>query len=443
MLTLAAARGIAEPPSTESRSGRYCPHDPTARQSEFLALNGLEALYGGAAGGGKSDALLMAALQHVHRPRYAALLLRRTYADLSLPGALMDRCGDWLRASDAHWNDQKKTWTFPSGASITFGYLETEKDKYRYQGAEFQFIGFDEATQFSETQYRYLLSRLRRLAGAEVPLRARCASNPGGVGHEWVKSRFVKAADPERPFIPAKLEDNPHLDREEYEKSLAQLDHITRAQLRSGDWDVLPEGRKFKREWFSFLDPHEIPEALRCVRFWDMAATEPKPGADPDFTCGVKMGVTPNGQYVILDVRYERGAPGSVETLIKRTAIEDGRACEVWMEEEGGSSGKVVTDHYTRKVLPGYAFRGLRSTGSKEVRANPVSSQAEAGNVLLVRAPWNAPYLDSICAFPTEGVHDDDVDATSGALGVLTVEDENPLGGLLAQGSTQGWSPRL
>lgn len=215
----------------------FCPQQPTEKQREFMALDCLEALYGGAAGGGKSSALLMAALQHIHVPGYAALILRRTYADLSLPGAIMDRAHDWLRGTGAVWNERDKRWTFPSGASLSFGYLETDKDKYRYQGAELQFIGVDELTQFPEQSYRYLLSRLRRLEGHAVPLRARAASNPGGIGHEWVKRRFLDSTNPGRRFVPALLDDNPHLDAVAYRTSLAQLDESTRRQLELGLWE--------------------------------------------------------------------------------------------------------------------------------------------------------------------------------------------------------------
>jgi hypothetical protein len=221
----------------EALQREWAPHKPTAKQLEFLGLDCLEALYGGAAGGGKSDALLMAALQFVNVPGYAALLLRRTYADLSLPGALMDRAHEWLQGSGTEWRDTDKTWRFPSGASITFGYLETERDKFRYQGAEFQMVGFDELTQFTETQYTYLLSRLRRLQGSTIPLRARGATNPGGIGHEWVKRRFVdQATSNGRRFVPARLDDNPHVDQEAYDAALQQLDTTTRMQLRDGLW---------------------------------------------------------------------------------------------------------------------------------------------------------------------------------------------------------------
>lgn len=237
---------------------KYSPHAPTDRQRLFLDLPHTEAFYGGAAGGGKSDALLMGALQYADVPGYAALLLRRTFQDLSKPKALLDRAREWLAGSGARWNEQKKQWRFPSGAVLAFGYLENEADIYQYQGAEYQFIGFDELTQFTERQYTYLFSRLRRLAAVDIPLRMRSASNPGGIGAEWVQERFIpdgwlpemgreigiieKAG---RAFVPAKLVDNPHLDQASYEQSLSELDDVTRAQLLEGDWQVRERGNIF------------------------------------------------------------------------------------------------------------------------------------------------------------------------------------------------------
>lgn len=214
----------------------YIPHTPHPKQAEFLALDCREALYGGAAGGGKSDALLMGALQHVHVPGYAALILRRTFRDLNQADAIMARSHAWLRGTDARWNDRDKRWTFPSGATLTFGYLDTDGDRYQYQGAAFQFIGWDELTQFPEAWYRWLFSRLRRLQGVDVPLRVRAATNPGGLGHEWVRRRFIDPGDPAKPFVPAKVADNPSLDAAEYLGSLAELDSTTRAQLEHGAW---------------------------------------------------------------------------------------------------------------------------------------------------------------------------------------------------------------
>lgn len=400
---------------------KYIPHDPTVKQGEFLLCNDKEALYGGAAGGGKSNALLMAALQYVEVPGYAAIIFRRTYKDLALPGALMDRAHKWLDTTDAHWSENNKTWTFPSGATLTFAYLATENDKYNYQGSEYQFVGFDELTQFEESQYRYLFSRLRRLEGVQVPLRARVASNPGGRGHEWVKQRFFVEGDKSgRIFIPAKLEDNPYLDTKEYEQSLMELDPVTRAQLREGNWDVLPDGNKFKRGWFKIVD--DYPKDGRTVRYWDLAATEPKPGKDPDWTAGAKV-LEKDGQYWILDVRRDRLTPKGVEEFILQTAETDGREISIYMEREPGSSGVNTIDYYARKVLKGFAFQGHNTTGSKEVRANPVSAAAENGNVFLVRGDWINAFLDEITSFP-QGAHDDMVDAVSGAFGKLVEAKE-------------------
>lgn len=230
----------------------FIPHVPTPKQQAFLWLNCLEAMYGGAAGGGKSDALLMAALQYVDVAGYSAILFRRTFPDLNQPGSLIPRSKEWL-AGQARWNENEHRWTFPSGATLTFGHLQYEDSKLQYQSAEFDFIAFDELTQFSETQYRYMFSRLRRRAESKVPPRMRAASNPGGPGHRWVKARLIdKNAEDDTPeavaeakariFIRSGLADNPHLDRAEYRRALNVLDPQTRAQLLEGDWNAREPG---------------------------------------------------------------------------------------------------------------------------------------------------------------------------------------------------------
>ena len=148
----------------------------------------------------------MAALQYVDVPGYAAILFRKTFAELTLPEALMDRAAEWLhpfrKSKEVHWSEQKKLWTFPSGAKLTFGYLEHSGDRRRYQSAAFHFVGFDELSHFEKLDYTYLFSRVRRLTNMKdvgVPLRLRSTSNPGGPGHVWVKHRFIdKDKDPTR-----------------------------------------------------------------------------------------------------------------------------------------------------------------------------------------------------------------------------------------------------
>lgn len=218
---------------------RWCPHDPTPKQAEFLG-DDRDLLYGGSAGGGKSDVLLMGALQHVHVPGYAALLIRRTFKDLNQPSAIMARAQDWLRGTPAVWSERDKRFTFPkSGAIIQFGYLDHATDLNQYQGGEYQYVGVDELTQFPEQWPRYLFSRQRRPKEgplSKVPLRFRAGSNPGGIGHEWVYQRYVDPETASGRFIPALLEDNPHLDREAYLESLSHLDEVTRMQLERGIW---------------------------------------------------------------------------------------------------------------------------------------------------------------------------------------------------------------
>lgn len=217
----------------------YIPHRPTPRQADFLALTTDEGLYGGAAGGGKSDGVLMDQLRFVERPGFTGMLFRKTYADLSLPGALMDRAHEWLAGSGARWNDQKKIWTFSTAGApsrVGFGYLETDADMFRYQGMQVHRIGVDELTQWRKAPYLYLTTRIRKLSSDGIPCGMRGATNPGGIGHEWVHERFIDPETAIAPFVPAGLKDNPHLDQADYAQRLAKLDAVTRAQLLDGLW---------------------------------------------------------------------------------------------------------------------------------------------------------------------------------------------------------------
>lgn len=398
------------------RLNRYIPHTPSVKQYAFLLLPHGEAMFGGAAGGGKSDALLMAGLQYADVPGYSALIIRRTFRQLSLADGILVRSHEWLRSTDAHWKGDTKTWTFPSGATLTFGHMDNENSKYDYQGSAFDYVAFDELTQFMESQYLYLFSRMRRGQGSKVPTRMRAGSNPGGIGHEWVKRRFVLNVDndPNRVFIPARLEDNPYLDREEYRKNLALLDPVTRRQLEQGDWDVQPEGEYFKKEYFEIVQ--DWPRDCEyMVRYWDLAATEKSSVAsDPDWTVGTKLAKKDGVSYIV-DVQRLRGSPQRVETMVRNTAILDGIGTNVFIEQEPGASGKSLVDHYQRMVLPGYAVRSDRVTGDKEVRAAPLSAAAEAGNVKLVEGSWIPDWLQEVSSFPNEGIHDDQVDSASGA----------------------------
>lgn len=376
-------------------------------------------MYGGSAGGGKSLALLVAALQYVEVPGYSALLLRRSFADLNLPKALIPLSHLFLQETDAKWDGQKYRWTFPSGATLSFGYLATDVDKYRYQGAEFSFIGFDELTQFTESQYSYLRSRLRKPASLKVPLRMRSASNPGGVGHIWVKSRFI---DPKtrgnRVFVPARLEDNPHLDKQSYEESLNELDPITRKQLRHGDWNASPNDGIFKSEWFRRYEDvgdfyrlsNEQGETwmvkkadCRVFATMDVAGSE---RTQADWSVLQKWAITPSYDMLLLDQwRGQNQIPDVVATAARK--------CWEWDVEFLGveKDGIGLAAMQTLRQR-GLAVKALATGGKDKIkRATAATIRMEAGTVHFPKnAEWLEQITEEILLFPN-AEHDDSVDA--------------------------------
>jgi predicted phage terminase large subunit-like protein len=396
---------------------RWIPVTPTPKQAVFLTLPVAEALYGGSAGGGKSVALLAAALQFVDVPGYRAMLLRRSYSDLNLPEALIPMSHAWLEGTDASWNGRLNEWTFASGATLTFGYLDTDADKYRYQGSALQFIGFDELTQFQEAQYRYLFSRLRRTTDNSAPLRMRAATNPGGVGHEWVRRRFLDSTDPQRRFVPAKLEDNPYLDGDAYDRALRQLDPVTRRQLRHGDWLAAADGL-FPRGWFRYYrkrtDRYELGDrkiaADQCARFAtvDVAGTEKRSaGHDPDWTVIQVWDLAATGELLLVDQWRGRVTTPEVESTILRLI----KQYEIpWIGIEVAGLGLAVVQSLRRR---GLAVRALKASGNKVIRSQAAQIRMEAGTVYFPAGAKWADDLESELALFPGGAHDDQVDALS------------------------------
>ena len=194
---------------------------------------------------------------------------------------------------------------------------------------------------------------------------------------------------------------------------------VDRERLLKGNWKIKPAaGKVFNRGWFKVVDV--APAGGREVRFWDFAATETKMKGDPDYTAGGKVrqiGEGDNRQWYILDVTYDQINPAVTNNAIKNLAGQDGNLCHVAWEEEGGASGKRDSQHIA-SMLAGYAVEGIRSGADKVMRAKGLASQAEAGNVILVRAPWNDTFLSQMHGFP-ETAHDDMVDAASGAFNYL------------------------
>ena len=226
-------------------------------------------------------------------------------------------------------------------------------------------------------------------------------------------ARFVDATEPDRIFIPARLIDNPYLDQEQYRGSLERLDAVTRAQLLLGDWRMRPEGAMFRRRWFSVVEAGPA-QVSRRIRYWDKAATDEGSGAR---TAGVRIAKSSEGLYYVESVVAGRWSALKRELVIKQTAEADGSATTIYLEQEPGSGGKESAEASVRN-LAGFAAHLDRVTGSKIERAQPLAAQAEAGNVRIVRGPWNQSYLEELCAFPL-GVLKDQVDASSGAFNML------------------------
>lgn len=364
-----------------------------------------ESFYGGAAGGGKSSALLMAALMYVDEPEYHALILRRHHTDLTQADALIPRSHEWLGGTRARWNDNEKRWTFPTGSTLSFGYLAGPRDHERYQGAAFQFVGWDELTQFPEYQYRYLFSRQRRHEGSTIPLRMMGAANPGGVGHDWVFERLIVGATPPRRFFqPASLNDNPHLDRAEYVKALAELDPITRDQLLNGLW-VLPKGaRTFSRRWWSGqnrYDPTNAVMAARAEERWisfDTASKDEGTNAYTAWTVGEL--VVPEGalgrRLLLRDAGRERlQFPDLLQTIeqVAKRHNEDGKLEGIVIEDKSTGTPAYQT---LKAAAPSWLARLLclyQPVASKEERWSQAAVWCKLGCVWLPHAHESVPWL--------------------------------------------------
>ena len=259
----------------------WLPHE--GAQTEFLSRSEFEVLFGGSAGPGKTDCLVAGLLRDIDKPRYKALLVRRTYPQLR---EIMDRCWRLYPTLGGVFKVTDKRWEFPSGATIDLGHMQHEDDKYNYQGSEYHRVGIDELTQFTETQYTYLFSRLRTTDPGIVP-QILSATNPGGIGHYWVRERFVTITDPlrtyhdpktglARVFVPAKIEDNPtlFLNDPSYLARLEALPEIERMRLRHGIWDAF-EGQVFTElsQRLHGCEAFDIPPEWEryCVLDWGFA----------------------------------------------------------------------------------------------------------------------------------------------------------------------------
>jgi hypothetical protein len=253
-------------------------------QTEFLRRDEFEGFAGGAAGPGKTDLLIVGALEHVDHPKYHGLILRRTFPRLQ---EIIDRCHDLYPEFGGQWVAKLHRFEFPSGAKITLGHCQHEDSKRDYHGKEFQHIAFDELTEFEQSQYEFIALSRSRSTIPELKSKVRSASNPGGIGHSWVKERFVDVATPgrryidpktglSRIFIPGTVEDNPTLfdNDPDYLARLEALPELEKKRLRYGVWDAF-EGQAFPElsARVHMCAPFDIPPEWEryCVLDWGYA----------------------------------------------------------------------------------------------------------------------------------------------------------------------------
>jgi predicted phage terminase large subunit-like protein len=427
-------------------------------QSQFLSSAADIAVYGGAAGGGKTWALLIEPLRHIENPGFGAVFFRRTTVQVRNEGGLWDESHKLYAEIGGAPRKAALAWRFPSGAGVSFRHLEHDKSVYGWQGAQIPLICFDELTHFSERQFWYLVSRNRSTCGVRPYVRATC--NPDA--DSWVARFIAWWIDPEtglpiperagvlrwfvrigdalvwadrqddlaehldpvgrRPippksltFVPAKLTDNAALMAADpgYLANLMAQPTVERERLLLGNWKVRPAaGLYFQRGWCKLVDAG--PAELDVVRGWDLAATPKTERNDPDWTCGTKIGRDRRtGRFIVLHHVRIRDTPAKVQALIKNTASQDGPSVEISLPQDPGQAGKAQIAALTL-ALEGFVARGTPETGDKLTRFGPFSAQAQAGNVDVLRGLWNEDWFSALEGFP-QAAHDDDADATSRA----------------------------
>lgn len=416
-------------------------------QEMFLSTSADIALYGGAAGGGKSFAILLEPVRHIGRPGFGGVIFRRTSPQIVNEGGLWDqsfKMYPYLKAQSKGM--PTLAWDFPNGNRIKFSHLQYDKDVYDFQGSEIPYEAFDELTHFTKAQFFYMLTRNRSTCGIRPYVRATTNPDPDS----WVKEliawwlddkgdpikarsgiiRFfirikgeiiwadtkqelidkyhVGEDDPKSfTFIHADVFDNKILMEKDpgYIGNLRAQDQHIQDQLIRGNWNARPAGKIYSRTMFQIVDA--IPaDIVTDVRGWDEAATTEEEGGDPDWTASTRVAKTRSGKFIILDGTHGLLSPDEVDALQKSKASTDGVKVCVRLEQEPGSSGKKVAQLKV-KMLAGYDVRVSPSTGSKLDKSRPAVAQAKVGNIMVLKGDWNNAFFTQLEAFGPSAAHDD------------------------------------
>lgn len=334
----------------------------TPRQRDFIRAKSGEVLFGGAAGGGKSYGQLVDALIFALRyPQSKQLILRRTLPELDKS---LVRCALSLYPQEIFtYKAAKHEGRFKNGSIIDFGYCDAENDVYKYQSAEYDVIRFDELTHFTESMYTYLISRVRGANG--YPKQIKSSTNPGGVGHSWVKGRFIDTGKPNeehlgRIFIPSKVSDNSFLMKADpgYVKRLEKLSRKDREALLNGNWDIF-DGQYFT-EWerdLHVMEPFEIPSDWRRYFVMDYGL---------DMLAGYWIAVDGFGRAYVYREIYESGliiseaakkiSSATTEKLYASIAPPD-----LWNRRQ--DTGKSAAEIFSENGVPLIAAKNERVQG--------------------------------------------------------------------------------
>jgi len=428
-------------------------------QTRFLESEADIVLFGGAAGSGKTRALLLAALSQINNPRFNFLIFRRNATQITTPGGLYESAVHLYTMKNAVPKlSPRPTITFPSGAKVSFQHLQYNSDIFSFQGAELPYIGYDELTHFTQEMFLYLMSRNRNTVNVKCKIFA--TTNPDS--ESWVRKlvdwyigddglpikersgviryfsiisdEFVWAESREEllenygvdkdlaksfTFISATIFDNPALLKADkgYLANLNALGTVEKGRLLGGNWDISPAaGMYFPREKSQIVS--SIPGKIKKLcRSWDFAGSEISVTyPDPDSTVGVLMGRLDDGRFIVLDVVRGQWKSADVRKKVLETAKRDkekyGRV-QIFISQDPGSAGLSVKEEYF-KLLSGYVVKSRRMTGDKITRAEPMSVQWQNSNILLLIGAWNPQYISELDGFP-ELKHEDDVDASSDA----------------------------
>lgn len=436
---------------------------PQPRQEQFLSTSADIAIYGGAAGGGKSWSLLFEPLRHVNNKDFGAVIFRRTTPEITNEGGMWDEAEKIYPLLDAKPNQNDKQYTFPTGSRITFAHMQHESDKLSWKSAQIPLIEFDQLETFTSSQFFYMLSRNRSMCGVRPYIRASANPEPGWLADflDWwigedgyaiqersgvirwmvrendvthwadtaeeLAEKHPNSTPKSVTFVLSTIYDNQILLDSDpgYLANLQALDFVERQRLlgdgkRGGNWKVKPSaGKVFNRSWFEIVDA--VPAGIGDVRFWDLAATEKK---EADYTASCKGRIV-NGITYIMDATNEQIDPARTDTTMLNTAKQDGKFVSVRFEQEGGASGKRDAYHIVT-MLQGFDARGILPQGDKLLRAKPLAAQALAGNVKLLRGAWNERWLTHMHGQP-ELDHDDEMDAASGMYNELIKQERRPV----------------